>query len=437
MWAYLGDAAHPYNVFDFTLNRRRDGPQQFLAGYQGYLHADAFSGYDCLYLPDPLTTQARIIEVACNAHARRKFYEARTSDALRSHQALAYYRQLYELERQAKDFSASQRAQMRKDLSLPILATFQSWIDKEYPEVLPKSPMAEALGYARNNWMALVRYTEAGFLDIDNNVAEREMKRIAIGRKNWLFIGSPQGGAMAAVMMSFTSTCNRLDVEPWAYLHDVLTRLADDGERRAGRAVAGPLEGGAAGQASRRRRHRLRRATRAKRHLPELAPSIVAPSQPTKELSLVPAVPLVGWWRVRAMTASRPDRHGVRRTDTLLYPAAFVIGATTAGVTGVCIAWLILYPLILACLVALTRRLTGVGLGALVWAQRTVVGAVLFMTVVVLAVRWGMADSERLWLRLVASIAAGMAAYAGVMLALARQTVLADVRALVREMRGG
>jgi transposase len=225
MWAYLGDAAHPYNVFDFTLNRRRDGPQQFLAGYQGYLHADAFSGYDCLYLPDPLTTQARIIEVACNAHARRKFYEARTSDALRSHQALAYYRQLYELERQAKDFSELQRAQMRKDLSLPILETFQSWIDKEYAEVLPKSPMAEALGYARNNWTALVRYTEAGYLAIDNNVAEREMKRIAIGRKNWLFIGSPRGGEMAAVMMSFTSTCNRLDVEPWMYLHDVLTRL--------------------------------------------------------------------------------------------------------------------------------------------------------------------------------------------------------------------
>ncbi len=146
MWAYLGDDAHPYNVFDFTLNRRRDGPQQFLAGYQGYLHADAFSGYDCLYLPDPLTTEARIIEVACNAHARRKFYEARTSDALRSHQALAYYRQLYELERQAKDFSASQRAANAQDLSLPILATFQSWIDKEYPEVLPKSPMAEAAG---------------------------------------------------------------------------------------------------------------------------------------------------------------------------------------------------------------------------------------------------------------------------------------------------
>jgi transposase len=225
LWAYLGDAAHPYNVFDFTLNRKRDGPQQFLAGYQGYLHADAFSGYDCLYLPDPRTTQARIIEVACNAHARRKYYEARTTDALRSHQALAYYRQLYELERQAKDFSEAQRLQMRQDLSLPILKTFQAWIEKEYPAVLPKSPMAEALGYARNNWTALVRYTEAGFLAIDNNVAEREMKRIAIGRKNWLFVGSPQGGRTAAVLMSFTSTCNRLAVEPWSYLQDVLSRL--------------------------------------------------------------------------------------------------------------------------------------------------------------------------------------------------------------------
>ena len=103
-WVYLGDAAHPYNVFDFTVNRKRDGPQQFLANYQGYLHADAFSGYDGLYLPEAGTGTARIIEVACNAHARRKFYEARGSDALRSHQALAYYRQLYELERSGSRF---------------------------------------------------------------------------------------------------------------------------------------------------------------------------------------------------------------------------------------------------------------------------------------------------------------------------------------------
>jgi transposase len=225
LWVYLGDATHPYNVFDFTLNRKRDGPQQFLTSYRGYLHADAFSGYDGLYLPDPRTAQARIIEVACNAHARRKFYEARGSDALRSHQALAYYRQLYELERAAKDFSDAQRLQMRQDLAVPILGQFHTWLEAQRPEVLPKSPIAEALGYALNNWAALVRYTEAGFLAIDNNVAEREMKRIAIGRKNWLFVGSATGGRTAAVLYSFTSTCARLQIEPWAYLQDVLTRL--------------------------------------------------------------------------------------------------------------------------------------------------------------------------------------------------------------------
>jgi len=226
-WVYLGDAAHPYNVFDFTVNRKRDGPQQFLATYQGYLHADAFSGYDGLYLPDTRTAAARIREVACNAHARRKFYEARHSDALGAHQALAYYRQLYELEERARqlDFNEAQRLQMRRDLAVPILEQFRQWLEAQRPQVLPKSPMGEAVGYALHNWTALIRYTEAGFLAIDNNVAEREMKRVAIGRKNWLFVGSPAGGRTATVLLSFTSTCHRLGIEPWAYLQDVLTRL--------------------------------------------------------------------------------------------------------------------------------------------------------------------------------------------------------------------
>jgi len=225
LWVYLGDAGHPYNVFDFTVNRKRDGPQQFLESYLGYLHADAFSGYDGLYLPTTSSGTTRIHEVACNAHARRKFYEARTSDALRAHQALGYYRQLYALERPASDFAEEQRWQMRQEFALPILEQFHTWLEAQRAEVLPKSPMGEAISYALNNWSALIRYTEAGFLTIDNNVAEREMKRIAIGRKNWLFVGSEQGGQTAAVLFSFTSTCQRLHVEPWAYLHDVLTRL--------------------------------------------------------------------------------------------------------------------------------------------------------------------------------------------------------------------
>jgi transposase len=225
LWTYLGDDAHPYNVFDFTPTRKRDGPQKFLATFQGYLQADAFTGYDCLYLPDPRTAMARIFEVACHAHARRKFYEARKSDAVRAHWALGYYRQLYALERAAQDLEPAQRLLMRQDFSAPILDQFHVWLVAERQEVLPKSPMAVAIGYALNNWEALRRYTEAGFLQIDNNVAEREMKKIAIGRKNWLHIGSEQGGRTAAVLFTFTSTCQRLSVEPWAYLSDVLKRL--------------------------------------------------------------------------------------------------------------------------------------------------------------------------------------------------------------------
>ena len=225
LWVYLGDTSHPYNVFDFTATRKRDGPQRFLADFRGYLHADAFTGYDALYLPAPSGAEAAIVEVACNAHARRKFYEARSSDAVRSHQALAYYGQLYEIERQARERDETQRLLMRRDLAVPILEKFKTWLEAQRAEVLPKSPLGEAIGYALNNWSALIRYTEAGFLSIDNNVAEREMKRIAIGRKNWLFVGSERGGQTAAVLFSFTSTCQRLGVEPWAYLQDVLTRL--------------------------------------------------------------------------------------------------------------------------------------------------------------------------------------------------------------------
>jgi transposase len=226
-WTYLGDREHPYNVFDFTLNRQRDGPAQFLKDYRGYLHADAFSGYDRLYLPDSGDGVCAIVEVACNAHARRKFYDARGSDAAGSHQALAYYAQLYELERRAKEnnFDDAARLQLRQELAVPILEKFHAWLQQQRADKLPKSPMGEALGYALNNWPALCRYTQAGFLAIDNNVAEREMKRIAIGRKNYLFVGSAKGGRTAAVLYSFTSTCHRLGVEPWAYLQDVLQRL--------------------------------------------------------------------------------------------------------------------------------------------------------------------------------------------------------------------
>jgi transposase len=225
LWVYMGDPHYPYNVFDFTPNRKRDGPQQFLRAFAGHLQADAFAGYDALYLPDVQTGQARICEVACNAHARRKFHDARGTNAAGAHQALAYYGRLYEIERQAKEVPDDIRLQMRCELAVPILAEFHDWLLAQQKDALPKSAFGEAVTYALNQWEALCRYTTASFLAIDNNAAEREMKRIAIGRKNWLFFGSSEGGKTAAILFTFTATCHRLGVEPWAYLKDVLTRL--------------------------------------------------------------------------------------------------------------------------------------------------------------------------------------------------------------------
>ena len=218
-WIYLGDREHPYNVFDFTPTRQRIGPASFLKNYRGYLQADAFAGYDGIYATQDVT------EVCCNAHARRKFFEAKETDAARSHQALAYYRQLYDLERLAKNLSDDERCAFRQERAVPILNAFRAWLDEQESQVLPKSPIGQAIAYARNHRSALVRYTEAGFLAIDNNAAEREMKRIAVGRKNWLFCGSDAGGETASILFSFTSTCARHKIDPFAYLRDVFTRL--------------------------------------------------------------------------------------------------------------------------------------------------------------------------------------------------------------------
>jgi hypothetical protein len=238
LWVYLGDHDHPYNIFDYTPNRSRDGPATFLKSFQGYLQADAFGGYDGIYLSQP------VIEVGCNAHARRKFFEAKDSDAARAHQALAFYRQLYEMERQAaeaadrefdrrsasetvhkKDLLEAERVRLRQAQSAPVLETMHAWLKKEQQDVLPKSPMGQAIGYALNHWEALTRYANHGFLAIDNNWAEREMKKVAIGRKNWLFFGSDQGGETAAVLLTLVSSCQRHGLDPFRYLEDVFYRL--------------------------------------------------------------------------------------------------------------------------------------------------------------------------------------------------------------------
>jgi transposase len=218
VWVYLGDREHPYTVYDMTASRSRDGPKTFLDGFRGYLQADAFGGYDGLYAHG-------VTEVACWAHARRKFYEAKESAAAEAHEALARIGAFYAIESRAKDLTPAERATLRRTKAAPLLASFGQWLDELRRRVLPKSPLGQALTYATNQWAALQVYVTDGDLAIDNNNAERALRKIAVGRKNWLFFGSDSGGTTAAILASFTETCQRHQLNPWTYLTEVLTIL--------------------------------------------------------------------------------------------------------------------------------------------------------------------------------------------------------------------
>jgi len=224
IWTYVGDKDHPYTVYDFTPTRCRDGPIKFLDEFKGYLQADAYSGYEALYA----TPGRGVTEVACWAHARRKFYDAQSSDLMRSMIMLAYIRLIYGVEREAKDLAldAAGRKRLRQEKSLPILGGIKTYLEREQASVLPKSPEGMAIAYTLSNWEALIRYCEDGDLEIDNNGAERSLRGIAVGRKNWLFFGSDRGGETAAVMNSMIMTCKRNAIDPFTYLKDVFERIS-------------------------------------------------------------------------------------------------------------------------------------------------------------------------------------------------------------------
>lgn len=218
-WAYLGDRLHPYTVYDFTDSHQRDGPAKFLTGFRGYLQADAYSGYHGVY------SGGAVIEVACWAHARRKWHEASTTDPVRAHHALALIGRLYKLEDECRELEPAARQLARGERALPILRELRAWLDAEALKLLPKSPIGQAATYALNQWDALLRYCEDGQLSIDNNASERAMKAPALGRKNWLFVASKNGGRRAAILFSLVASAKRNQVEPWAWLRDVFQRL--------------------------------------------------------------------------------------------------------------------------------------------------------------------------------------------------------------------
>jgi transposase len=225
-WTYIA-MQHPYSVYDFTMSRSRDGPASFLRNFQGYLHADAYSGYDQIYLG----SNAAIIEVACWAHARRKFFDAINSSPREVHQLLEWIRQLYDIEERARELSVDARREVRAREAEPVLDRLSTRLAELEKRVLPKSVLSKAVWYARNQWQALCRYTEDGRLSIDNNVSERTLRHQAIGRKNWLFLGSEQAGPRAAVLFTILAGAKRHRIEPWTYLRELLLRLHDDDPR--------------------------------------------------------------------------------------------------------------------------------------------------------------------------------------------------------------
>jgi transposase len=223
LWVYIGDRGHPYTVFDFTPHYRRDGPEAFLAGFAGYLQADALAQYEGLF------ARGRVAHVACWAHARRRFVEAQGSAPGEAEEALKYIRKLYKIERDLADrFAADDdagRQRYRAAQAAAVLEPFRAWLMARRADALPKSPLGEAVGYALRNWAALARYTEQGYLAIDNNLSERTLRQVVVGRANWQFCGSAAGGATAAALYSVAGTCKHLELDPFAYLRDALPAL--------------------------------------------------------------------------------------------------------------------------------------------------------------------------------------------------------------------
>jgi transposase len=178
MWVYVGDESNPYNVFDFTLNRSREGPQEFLQDYTQVLLADAYGGYNGVVAGNAIT------RAGCWSHARRKFVEAEKSEPEIARQAVALLNALFTVERQGKDVSLAERLELRQKQAVPVLAELRQKLLAWKEQLLPKHPMAEAVNYTLSQWDALTVFTIDGAVPIDNNVSEREMKRVVLNRKN-------------------------------------------------------------------------------------------------------------------------------------------------------------------------------------------------------------------------------------------------------------
>ena len=227
LWTYLCESSKLV-LYDFTESRSRAGPSRFLAGFEkGTLQSDGYAGYN------EIVQRAELTRAGCWAHARRKYYDVRRDDRPRCNRMLKLIQDLFAIERKAKElredpqsgFGDVEHLALRREESAPLVDKIEECTEAWSVEVLPRSAVGEAVAYMRNQWQPLTQFLKDPQLQLDNNAAERAMRHVVLGRKNWTFAGSAEGGHRAAKIYSIVVTCRQHGLDPFVYLRDVIDRI--------------------------------------------------------------------------------------------------------------------------------------------------------------------------------------------------------------------
>lgn len=233
LWTYVrddrpcGGKAPPAVLYKYSPDRKGLHPRKHLENFTGILQADAYSGYNKIYQPDK-KGNIRVLEASCRVHARRKFHEVHVAGPSPiAGAALRWIGSLYDIEREIRGMTPQKRQEIRQNRAGPILKNFQLWLEQQKAQLPGKVRLAGALRYALSRWTQLSRYLGDGTIEIDNNAAERAMRSVVLGRKNYLFAGSDEGGKRAAAIYSLIETAKLNDINPEKYLKDMLSRIAD------------------------------------------------------------------------------------------------------------------------------------------------------------------------------------------------------------------
>jgi len=241
IWCAVSGTGPPLVVYEFTPDRTKERPAKFFKSFRGFLHADDYAGYDILFRTRDADGNPVIVHVACWAHVRRKFSDIYKSTKCPEAAAmLSIIRKLYEIESRGAGLPDGQLAALRQNESRPVLDAFFAKASGIVMREPPSTPLARAAAYAVNLKTELSRFLGHAFLTLDNNPVEREHRVVAVGRKNWNFVGDEKHGQNLAVVMSVTETCRRLGVDPLEYLSDVLPRIMDHPARRIDELLPGP-----------------------------------------------------------------------------------------------------------------------------------------------------------------------------------------------------